>query len=182
MRRYLALLAALALATNLTASPAFADTHPQRLVPGQTVTLPLRGGGVLTLTTTATRRIPLGRVTNDPSSYIETTATFYTGFGTIAATYKLHTDWYWDGTNITQVSPYDTPTAIAPGYSFAWHNTSWRWVVQPTNAESRGAAELDSWLWTPNGSILVWYCQFHLLHEVDGSGGAYGQYGTDSGC
>jgi hypothetical protein len=171
----LAFVAVLILASNLGALTASASDG-LRIVPGQTVTIPLRGGVTLTVVTTAGDRVPRGQAIKmgDPSSYIETTAVFATGFGTAAATYKLHTDWYWDGGSIIQVTPYTIPYVYVAGFGFAYQSTGWYWTTYPTSAKSYSYSELDSYVWTPYGSALIWQCRFHIEHYVNGWGGAYG--------
>ena len=130
--------------TIFGATPANADTGGPAgqgvLQAGQHITIPLKDGRTLTIETTASPVIGRGlaRKMGDPSSWIETTVVVSTSFGTTAATYKLHTDYYWDAGTLIQVSPMGTPRVYAPGYGFAYNNVGWFWLAYPSQARSWG--------------------------------------------
>ena len=168
--------------TIFGATPANADTGGPAgqgvLQAGQHITIPLKDGRTLTIETTASPVIGRGlaRKMGDPSSWIETTVVVSTSFGTTAATYKLHTDYYWDAGTLIQVSPMGTPRVYAPGYGFAYNNVGWFWLAYPSQARSWGQAEVDSWIWTPWGTALFTQCFITLNHNVTGWGQASGTY------
>lgn len=175
MRYALAVLLTLAF-TLATVQTASADSTTPRYHPGATVTVPLKDGGKIVVTSEGGPVIGRGYAIHklgDPADWVSTTVTVSNCCGQVLFTYNLTTNFYWDGGTLLQVSQGTTARVYWQGWQVASNDRNWYWTQYPVRALSWARGEFDYYQWVPilGYTFLVRQCVINIEHTIDGFGG-----------